>query len=208
MTAKTLLSQRLRAARSALHPPVTQRAVAKWLKLSPSAVNLWEAGKTEPSASDLAELARRYHVSLDWLCGVEVEAKAQAKGRPPVHTVPVVSPTDLVRWHWEAVSEMLQTSVAYPNGTAAAILVASDALTSSCPAGAYAVISKSHGMRPGHVVLAAIGRASEPVLRRFVREAGDEMLIADDTRYPTLRLEDGVRILGRVTEVTLRKVFN
>ena len=66
MPAKTLLSQRLRAARQAIHPPVTQRQVAARLKLSPSAVNLREAGKTQPAAEDLAELARWYGVSTDW----------------------------------------------------------------------------------------------------------------------------------------------
>ena len=48
---------------------------------------------------------------------------------------------------------------------------------------------------------------SEPVLRRYIREAADEYLIADDTRYPTFNLESGARILGRVVEVTLRKIL-
>lgn len=207
MPAKTLLSQRLRAARQAIHPPVTQRQVAARLKLSPSAVNLWEAGKTQPAAEDLAELARWYGVSTDWLLGVEAIKVAQHRGRPPLHSVPVVPPSELVKWHWDAVSELLQTAISYPSGTAAAILVSSDALTSSCPSGAYAVISKSHPATPGSVVLASIGRASEPVLRRYVREAADEYLIADDTRYPTFNLESGARILGRVVEVTLRKIL-
>lgn len=204
--ARTLLSQRLRAARQAIHPAITQRQVATRLKLSPSAVNLWESGKTEPSATDLAELARWYNVSSDWLLGVETNQPAP-KIKPPVFTVPVVAPSTLVRWHWEVAIELLQTQIAYPPGTAAAIVVSSDALTSSCPTGAYAVISKGETVKPGSIVLASVGRASEPVLRRYVAEAAAGLLVADDTRFPTFNVAEGARILGRVTEVTVRKIF-
>ena len=83
---KTLLSQRLRAARQALHPLVTQRDVAKRLKRSASAINLWEAGKTQPSAEDLAELSRWFQVSADWLLGVDTTALTTRKtsAAPPL----------------------------------------------------------------------------------------------------------------------------
>jgi len=55
---KSQLSQRLKSARMAITPPITQRDVAKRLELTPSAVNLWEAGKTEPAASHLADGAK------------------------------------------------------------------------------------------------------------------------------------------------------
>lgn len=207
---KTLLAQRLRAARTALNPSVTQRDVAKRLELSPSAINLWEAGKTEPGATELAELSRWYQVSTDWLLGVEngKPVPQQATAEHPVYTVPVVSPSSLLRWHWDAAHELLQTAVAYPPQTAAAILVSSDALTSVCPTGCYAVISKAHQVNPGNIVLATTGRASEPVLRKYVKEGADALLIADDMRYPTHRVEAGVKILGRVVEVTVRRVLN
>lgn len=208
---KSTLAQRLRAARTAITPQITQRDVAKRMNLSPSAVNLWESGKTEPSASDLAELSRWFQVSTDWLLGVDdanlPRTQAKRSEAPPVYTVPVVPPTALVRWHWDAVTEILQTAVAYPTNTAAAILVSSDALTNTCPTGCYAVVSKAHDVKAGQVVLAVLSKASEPVLRKYVREGGTELLIADDTRYPSYRLDDGVKIIGRVTEVTLRRVL-
>ena len=205
---KSILAQRLRAARTSLHPAVTQRDVAKRLNRSASAINLWEAGKTQPSAEDLAELSHWYQVSADWLLGVEVAtSKPSERGAPPLYTVPVVPPTAFLRWKWGAVLELLQTAVAYPPNTAAGMLVASDALTSSCPTGCYAVISKGHAIAPGQVVLASVSRAGEPVLRKLVREGGDQLLVADDMRYPSYRLNDGVRILGRVTETTVRRIF-
>ena len=114
----------------------------------------------------------------------------------------------MARWHWDVVVELLQTAVAYPPQTAAAMLVASDALTSACPTGCYAVISKGHVAEPGQIVLAIINKASEPVLRKYVREGGDDLLVADDTRFPTYRMDEGVQIIGRVTEITIRKMLS
>lgn len=113
----------------------------------------------------------------------------------------------MARWHWDVVVELLQTAVAYPPQTAAAMLVSSDALTSTCPTGCYAVISKAHVPEPGQIVLAIISKASEPVLRKYVREGGDDLLVADDTRFPTYRMDEGVRIVGLVTEITVRKTL-
>ena len=207
---KATLAQRLRAARNAITPAITQRDVAKKFNLSPSAVNLWESGKTEPSATDLAELAKWFNVSTDWLLGVESKMPAQhrSKSSPPLWTVPVVTPSSLVRWHWEEATEILQTAVAYPPQTAAAVLVSTDALSSICPTGCYAVVSKAHNVEPGQIVMATVGKASEPVLRKYVREGSEGLLIADDMRYPSYRLEDGVKIIGRVTEITVRRTLH
>lgn len=205
---KSTLSQRLRAARQAVHPPITQREVAKRMKLSPSAVCLWESGGTEPNARDLAAMCDWYGVSADWVLGIEAKTTTPRAGaKPPVWTVPVVPPSAMVRWHWDAVMELLQTAVAYPPSTAAAMLVSSDALTSSCPTGCYAVVSKGHTASPGQVVLATVSRSGDPVLRKYVREGSDQLLVADDMRYPSYRLSDGAKIIGRVAEVTVRRVL-
>lgn len=200
------VGQRIKAARLALHPVPTQKEVAKRLGLSPSAVNLWERGKTGPRPGELARLSEWFGVSVDWLLGLDVRPPARVKrGEPPLWTVPVVPAVSLLKWRWDAVTELLQTAVAYPPNTAAGVLVASDALTSTCPSGAYAVVSKSHPTPPNSIVFAAVSRVGEPVMRRLVSEGGNQLLMADDARWPTVRLQDGVRILGRVTEITLRK---
>ena len=202
----SLLAQRIRAARMAVHPAITQREFARGMDLSASAVNLWEKGKSEPSAADLVKLAQWFDVSVDWLLGVGAKPAARS-AKTAIHVVPVVSSGALGRWSWDAVSEYLQTAVLYPPQTAAAILVVSDALSSACPAGAYAVVSKAHPTPPGSIVLASLGRASEPVLRRLVHEGRDDLLVADDNRYPSYRLDDGAKVIGRVTEFTIRRSF-
>lgn len=200
------VGQRIRAARLALYPTPTQRDVAKRMGLSPSAINLWEKCKTEPRPGELARLSEWFGVSTDWLLGVDVMPPSKAKRTgPPLWTVPVVPASSLLKWRWEAVTELLQTAIAYPPHTAAGVLVASDALTSACPSGAYAVVSKSHPTPPNSIVFAAVSRAGEPVMRRLVTDGGNQLLVADDARWPTVRLQEGVRIIGRVTEVTVRR---
>lgn len=204
------LGARLRAAREAITPEINQRDVARMLEMSPSAINLWEKGKTEPSAHNLAELSKWYNVSADWLLGIENQLAKRGKpsGEIPLFTVPVVPAAALVRWSWEAVTEVLQTTVAYPHGTAAAVLVSSDALSTTCPTGCYVVIAKGHGVQPGQIVMVALNKVSDPVLRKYIREGADELLVADDTRFPSYRLADGAKVIGRVTEVVIRKTIS
>lgn len=186
-----------------MHPPVLQREIAKRFQVTPGAVCLWERGRTEPSASVLADLARLYGVSVDWLVGLSDQRKAATEH--PLFTVPLVSTRALAHWKLDKVLGLLQTSVSYPMGTAAAMLVSTDALTSSCPTGSYAVVSRTHKPAPGCVVLASTGKVSEPILRRYVTEGGDHLLLADDARWPTAKLASAFKVVGCVVEVTLRK---
>jgi len=201
---------RLRGAREAMHPPISQRDVAARLGVSFSAVNLWEQGKSFPKMSSLAEISKWFSVSVDWLLDVETTPRKQLSlntGKHLIHTVPVVSSLALNRWHWDVALDAVQTQVSYPEGTAAAMIVSSDSLVSVVGVGDYAVVSKAHNPAPGSIVLVAIGRASDPVLRRFIQEGGDSLLVADDTRYPTHKLDDGARIIGKLVETVHRKVL-
>lgn len=205
---KSILAQRIRAARQAINPEVTQRDVAKRLEVSPSAVNLRKAGKTEPNATNIVELSRWFQVSCDWLLGA-ADSKLPNAGpgdaKTQMNAVPVVQSSALTRWHWDRVESLLQTAEFYPNQTAAAMVVNGDAMSTVCPPGSMAVVSKGQTPHPGSVVLAVVGSSVEPVLRHLVRDGGVDLLMADDTRYPTTRLDEGARIIGVVTEVTTRK---
>ncbi|MFA5630303.1 MAG: helix-turn-helix domain-containing protein [Porticoccaceae bacterium] len=201
-----ILAPRLRAAREAITPKVSQREVAKRVGLTPAAVNLWETGKTEPSASNLAELARWYKVSTDWLLGVEVIKPARA-AEADMLAVPLVAPIELAKWRLNNSQGRIQTMGDYPAGTAAAVMITNDALASICPAGSYAVISKAHTAEPGSVVMAVIADSKEPILRRLVSDGGIELLVADDTRFQTHNVQDGARIIGRAIEVVTHKVL-
>lgn len=205
----TTLATRLRAAREAINPSITQAGVAKLIGRSPSALNLWEVGKNEPSASHLAELAKLYKVSADWLLGVDSKNAPAivVSSELKINVVPVVKTKDLAHWRWEKTEGTLQTTGQYPSGTAAAINITSDALASVCPKGSLVVVSKAHEITDGSIVAAVTPQSDEPVVRRFVSEGGAGLLVADDNRYPSYALAQGVRIVGKVVEVTIRKTL-
>lgn len=203
-------SLRLRSSREAMHPTVTQRDVANRLGVSFSAVNLWEQGRNFPNPNLLVELSKWFSVSVDWLLGLDDSGPRKLTllhpSAPRISTVPVVPSLSLNRWTWDTALDAVQTRNAYPEGTAAAIVVASASLETVVKSGDYAVISKAHNPEPGSIVLVAIGKATEPVLRKYVREGGDDLLVADDTRYPTRRLDEGARIIGRLVETIRRTI--
>ena len=49
----------------------TQSELAKKLSITRASVNAWEMGLSSPSASFLVELSRLFHVTTDYLLGLE-----------------------------------------------------------------------------------------------------------------------------------------
>jgi transcriptional regulator with XRE-family HTH domain len=203
---KPILAERLRAARQALTPELTQRDIAKFVDRSASAVNLWEAGKTEPGASELVALCQKYKVSADWLLGL-AETKAHVIPHRMLNTVPMVPEAEILDGHWEKPqADRLQTMGSYPHG--AACQVRSESLKSICPPGSFAVLTPATMANDGQVVMAMTHQGAA-VIRRLIRDGGLDMLVADDTRYPTINLHDaGARIVGLVREVIIHRTLN
>ena len=66
---------------------LSQAELAEQLGVSRQAVSQWEDGDTFPSLEKLQAIAKRYRVSLDWLCSEdpETEENADPEGDAPVH---------------------------------------------------------------------------------------------------------------------------
>lgn len=61
---------------------MSQSRLAQLLQVSPSAVGMYEQGRREPSAEILVELARIFHVSVDYiLTGVPAEQETDTLQR-------------------------------------------------------------------------------------------------------------------------------
>ena len=60
-----MIGPRIAALRKNAH--MSQAELAQALRVSPSAVGMYEQGRREPSAGTLVELARIFHVSTDYL---------------------------------------------------------------------------------------------------------------------------------------------
>lgn len=59
---------------------MTQAELARRLGITRSSVNGWEMGLALPSTALLVELARTFHVSTDYLLGLESEAIMRMDG--------------------------------------------------------------------------------------------------------------------------------
>lgn len=59
---------------------MTQSQLAKILGLSRSGVNAWEMGLSIPSTQYVVELAKTFHVSTDFLLGMEDTSTISVKG--------------------------------------------------------------------------------------------------------------------------------
>ena len=59
---------------------LTQAELAKRLGLTRSGVNAWEMGLSVPSTQYLVELAKLFHVSADYLLGLEDTASISVSG--------------------------------------------------------------------------------------------------------------------------------
>lgn len=210
MNMTATLATRIRAAREAINPKLTQQDIAEKVGRSKSAVNLWEQGKSEPSALQLAELSQILGVTTDWLLGVDNSRPTAIQGGPEaitINVVPVISPDDLSVWRMDNPKGLQQTAKAYHKGTAAAMVVTSDALASVAPKGSVVVVSKAEALLDDQVVVAVTSESKAPIVRRYVAGEGDGLLVADDTRFPSHAMGSGVKIIGKVVEVTLTKVI-
>lgn len=73
-----MIGDRIKHLRSACQ--MTQADPAKKLNISRSSVNAWEMGFSCPSTLYLVELSRLFHVSTDYLLGVESGSTIDTSG--------------------------------------------------------------------------------------------------------------------------------
>ena len=51
---------------------IGQIALSKSLNVSKGIISLWETGQREPKLSNLISIAKFFHVSIDYLAGLEI----------------------------------------------------------------------------------------------------------------------------------------
>ncbi len=59
---------------------LTQSALAKKLNVTRSSVNAWEMGISVPSTSLIVDIARLFHVSTDYLLGIDSTSSLNLSG--------------------------------------------------------------------------------------------------------------------------------
>lgn len=203
-----ILAERLGAARAAMDPAVSQRAVARRLGLASATVSLWESGKTQPDIDTIVYLAGWFNTSVEWLYGVGARpAPATLQASDIMPSVPLVALASLERWHLAASRSSVQTRLAYPPGQAVAIQIDGPTpLPGVVAPGDYVVVARDAPITPGAMVMVLPHGTRAPVLRRVVQDGATLFYLADDARWPALA-KDACRVVGRVVEVHHGTVF-
>lgn len=73
-----MVAERIKALREKKN--LTQAELARYLGISRSSVNAWEMGISVPSTQYVVELARLFHVSSDYILGIENTATLDVSG--------------------------------------------------------------------------------------------------------------------------------
>lgn len=73
-----LFSERIKLLREQFH--LTQAELARELDVTRSSVNAWEMGVSLPSVPKLVQLVERFHVSADYLLGIEQKNTLDIQG--------------------------------------------------------------------------------------------------------------------------------
>ena len=73
-----LLSEKIKLLRE--RAGLTQADLARQMGLTRSSVNAWEMGLSVPSTQYIVELAKTFHVSTDYLLGIEGAASISVEG--------------------------------------------------------------------------------------------------------------------------------
>ena len=71
-----IFQQRLRELR--LEQELTQGALAALLRTTDDSIHSWERGRSEPPLSMVAEICRFFHISADYLLGLEDEGGSKS----------------------------------------------------------------------------------------------------------------------------------
>lgn len=88
-----MISMRIRQLREATG--MTQAELAKRLDVTRSSVNAWESGLSTPTTQYVVALSRLFHVTADYLLGMEEEYHLSLQGYTP-EEIRLVS--DLIRY--------------------------------------------------------------------------------------------------------------
>ena len=73
-----MLAERIKHLRE--QRPMTQVDLAKYLGVTRSGVSAWEMGISVPSTSLVADIARFFHVSADYLLGIQQTSSLDVSG--------------------------------------------------------------------------------------------------------------------------------
>lgn len=217
----TTLGDRIRAARAAVVPPLTQEDIANAFEITPNAVTNWENDTSRPGGRKFARLAELLRTDLKQLLAgppapaAEDDARDIAEIIPnamPVQTggrdLPVMGKAQGGSEGWLTMGETpfdwtVRPSALLKIKDAYALIVEGDSMTDfGLPDGTVMHVHPHRAPKPGGFCV-LVKRNGDAFVKRYIAHRGARFVVEQSNPRQTLEFPDGeVRAVHRVTGVS------
>lgn len=178
-----------------------QEFVAKKLNISVPALSRYESGTYEPkSMAIIVDFAKLYDVSVDYLFGMNLEIE------PSNSSVPLLG---MVKAGYDLLAEenllgFVETD--FKNADEHfALKVKGDSMQPVLFEDDIVIVHQQNDVENGQVAVVLVG--DEATVKKVVKYENYIELVAYNSYYPPKRLDKGFKIIGRVVEARIKKIF-
>jgi len=207
------IGSRIRQKRKQLR--LTQKEVATYLGVTPSAVTQWEADSTTPAADNILDLAKILSCDAEWILrGGKNESESNLAPGPSVfRKVPLISWVQAGAWTdtgipatMADVSDWVEAGGGVSN-CAFALRVLGDSMQraegKSIPEGSVIIVDPQVEPTNKRVVVAMLEGGSEATVKQLVVDGPARYLVPWNSRYHPIPIDGNCRIVGVVTRVVM-----
>lgn len=202
---------------------LTQKDIARYIGISPSAVTQWEQDTTEPSGQSLVHLADILECSPDWIMtGKEVSIMIPERYPSPqrnIQEIPVISWVQAGYWTDSCSENSINNANADEtvfattrvSDKAFALKVKGDSMTSSggllsIPEGATVIVDPEFGgidNAVGKIIVAQLGGTGEATIKKLALDGSIYYLIPLNPSFKALEVTQDCRLIGLVRQVII-----
>ena len=197
-----MLGNRLRKARE--RAGLSQETLAKMLKIGKRTLIDYEKGVSEPKVSVVKSIAEICNVNPNWL--LTGEGDMFRRMRDAVEFVPTAVPIISTESpagfpslppDRDRIEDYLYVPGVPENSYA--LKVRGDSMLPTIRNGDYVIFVPTTEIKNGDIVIVR-NEWNEVILRRYRVKNGEVFLTSDNPEYPTVRLSDDCRIIGRAVK--------
>jgi repressor LexA len=200
------IGERIKIARN--KAGLTQEGLAKKVGITYPTLNKYERNHRIPNSQILGRIAKELHCNPGWLLTGEGDmlGEPSALNTIPVSNIPVLGrvPSGFP----DRVSEEIIEYISLPKipSGAYALIVKGNSMGPNIKDGDYAIFIPNSNIENGDIVV-AIDEWGESMLKRYRTKDDEVLLVSDNPEYPTHRLTEKNKIVGKVIDIWRRIKF-